>query len=116
MRAHCEQLVPSVHSLHAELPDEFDAFVQKATRKNPLERYQSARQALEDLKVMAERHGTAHPSDIMDNRKMMSLLAVYGESDELEVTRLIEEFSQKLKDLHAELHVANYRLPRTSKE
>jgi hypothetical protein len=39
---------------------------------------------------------------------MMSLLSVYREHDELEVARLIEELYQKLKELGAELHVANY--------
>ena len=108
LKAHRQSPTPDPCLLNPDLPGTFNAFIQRATSKDPSDRHQSAGEVVEELAVLAGRHGVTMRPKTGDARKMISLLALYREHDEIEVARLIEEFNQGLKDLGAELHVASY--------
>lgn len=58
--------IPDPRLLYPDLPPEFSAFIARATRKAPSERYQSVGQVLEELENLAERFGLAGMPEIVD--------------------------------------------------
>jgi CRP-like cAMP-binding protein len=109
LRAHRDSPVPDPCTLNPDLPKEFNAFVQHATQKDPAERYQTVHEALTDLIPLAERHSLRHPANRARSRDDMVLLMSYGDVDKAELTKIVEDFSQRLKGLGVELRVANFQ-------
>lgn len=61
-------LVPDPRLLNPDLPPEFTAFIERATRKVPSERYESISQALGDLENLAQRYGLPGMPAVIDLR------------------------------------------------
>lgn len=68
MKASTETPVPDPRLLNPDLPPEFSAFITRATRKDPSERYQTVGRALDELEHLAELHGLGGMPDIVDLR------------------------------------------------
>jgi len=108
MTAHREEPVPDPRSLNPDLPAEFNDFVQRATRKDPGDRYQDMKQVLDDLNALAERTGVT-PSVAESRRaKMMSLFMFYDDEHDVELTHLVENFTQELERLGVVLRAAEF--------
>lgn len=106
--SHTDRPVPDPSSLNPDLPPEFTAFIQRATRKDPSQRYENVERLLEDLLLLAERHGLSRIPRDKHAHKIMSMLMLYREQDRRELARLVEEFSRRVKELGAEVRIAHY--------
>ena len=69
---------------------------------------------IEDLRGIANRLGPDRRPGQVEDRKMTSVLLAYSGEDQFEVSGIIEEFSQRLKKLGVDVHVASYRNERES--
>ncbi len=107
LMAHQAKPLPDPRSLMPDLPSAFNDFLQKATQKDPAKRHQSMSQVLADLKPLAEKYATSQAvigNSILEN---MVLHLSCRDVDPFELTRLVEDFGERLKALGVELSVAN---------
>jgi eukaryotic-like serine/threonine-protein kinase len=109
LKAHRECPVPDCCSVNCELPQELNDFIQRATRKNSSERYQSMSQVLATLKPLAEKYRASSTVEGSSNHEKMTLVMSYRDVDQLELTRLVEDFGERLKELGVELSVASFQ-------
>ncbi len=108
LKAQREWPVPDCCSVNSDLPIELNGFIQRATQKDPSMRHQTMSQVLADLKPLAEKYGVSATVEGSSSHERMSLVMSYRDEDRLELTRLVEEFSQRLKELGVELDVTNF--------
>ena len=64
-------------------------------------------QVLADLKPLAEKCRVSATVERSSSHEKMALVMSYRDVDRLELTRLVEDFSKRLKELGVELSVAN---------
>lgn len=108
LKAHKEIPMPDPRSLHPDLPPDFAGFVQRATQKDPDQRYGKIEHALEHLNHIARQSGVETAPEQGEERKMTSLLLAYSEHDQVEVSNIVEEFSKRLRLQGVDVSVANY--------
>ncbi|MFZ5867908.1 MAG: hypothetical protein ACOYXY_18635, partial [Thermodesulfobacteriota bacterium] len=108
LEAHRSEAVPDPRTINPDLPPAFAAFIAKATRKDPSDRYRNMDEVLEDLLPLAERAGVAVEADSAPKRNMMSLFMFYRKDRQLELSQLVENFNQELKKIGAELRMADF--------
>jgi serine/threonine protein kinase len=106
--------VPDPRSLNSDLPREFTDFIRRATEKRPDDRFPNTDQALANLRHMARRWNVSSQAESPETLQMMSLLVRYRDTDQVELTRLVEQFKKKISALGADPHVANYGVPQVS--
>jgi eukaryotic-like serine/threonine-protein kinase len=109
LNAHRECPVPDCCSVNSDLPKELNDFIQRATQKSPSERYQSMSQVLATLKPLAEKYRVSSTVEGSSNHEKMTLVMSYRDVDQLELTRLVEDFGERLKELGVELSVASFQ-------
>ncbi len=107
LKAHRECPVPDCCSVNPDLPMQLNDFIQRATKKDPSERYQSMSDVAADLKSLAEKRLAMHAVEQSLSPEKMVLLMSYHDVDQLELTRLIEEFKDRLDHLGVDLSVAS---------
>ncbi|MDY6837842.1 MAG: protein kinase [Thermodesulfobacteriota bacterium] len=103
----CED-IPDVRGLRPNLPDELCEFIQGATQRDPVARYQNVSQAARVLEPLAERMAIKRQARLREKRKMMSLSLLYHEQDESALKGILEGFSHALDDIGAELQAAKF--------
>ncbi|MBM4328338.1 MAG: cyclic nucleotide-binding domain-containing protein [Deltaproteobacteria bacterium] len=108
LEAHRSEPLPDPRNINPDLPPGFCAFISKAARKDPSDRYQNMDEALESLLPLAERVGVAVEADSTPRRNMMSLFMFYRKDRQLELSQLVENFNQELKKIGAELRMADF--------
>jgi serine/threonine protein kinase len=106
--AQLEEAVPDPRSIDPHIPPELGEAIVKATRKDPLERHQNVREFSESVTELAKRMGLRKDSESREKRKMMSLFMFYRNEQQVEMNRLVERFSRELKELGAEMRVADF--------
>ena len=109
LKAQREWPVPDCRSVNSDLPTELNDFIQRATQKDPSMRQQTMSQVLADLKPLAEQNRVSATVEGSPSHEKMALVMSYRDVDRLELTRLVEEFSQRLKELGVELDITNFR-------
>ena len=107
LKAQREWPVPDCCSVNSDLPTELNDFIQRATQKDPSMRHQTMSQVLADLNPLAEKYSVRAKVEGSSTHEKMALVMSYRDVDRLELTRLVEDFSKRLKELGVELSVAN---------
>ena len=107
LKAQREWPVPDCCSVNSDLPTELNDFIQRATQKDPSMRHQTMSQVLADLKPLAEKCCVSAAVEGSTSHEKMALVMSYREVDRVELSRLVEDFSKRLKELGVELSVAN---------
>jgi serine/threonine protein kinase len=108
MWSHVNEDVPDPRTLIPDLPEELCHFVLRATRRDPGERYGNIPQILNDLKPLAGKMGLKSELSLSEKRRMMSLFLFYRDEHQLALNRLVEEFTDKLKEIDADLRAADF--------
>ncbi len=109
LQAHREEPAPDPRSLNPDLPSEFSDFIQRATHKDPDNRYRNMREVLRDLDPLAKKSGVKTRPETRQTGNMMSLSVFYQNDHKVELTHLVEQFTQELRDLGADLRVADFQ-------
>jgi eukaryotic-like serine/threonine-protein kinase len=116
LRAHRELPVPDCRSVNPDLPAELHDFIRKATQKDPADRYGSMEEVLRNLRSLTNLQPVNRAAEVYSHRERMELIMSYDMVDQLELARLVKDFSERLKTLGVELSVnssdpSNVRLP-----
>jgi serine/threonine protein kinase len=96
---HLNQEIPDPAALIQDVPKALRRFILKASRRDPCQRYQDAYQAIEDLQPLAEEFGLINKYLTQEKRKMTTLFLFYKDEHQLALNQLMEEFSDKAKEL-----------------
>lgn len=89
------------------LPEILRRFILKACAPEPEERFQSARQALKHLQPLYDSYGLDRQNQIDKHRKIVTFSLLYSGNDQPALNKLLQEFSDKLKQLDAEIKAAD---------
>jgi eukaryotic-like serine/threonine-protein kinase len=108
LRAHITEPTPDPREINPDLPEEFSAFIRRATRKDPEKRYQSIEHALRDLMPMAEQACVVTRPNPPKRRRMMSLFLFYENDQQVQLTRVLKTLSEELKLIGAEVRLAEF--------
>jgi serine/threonine protein kinase len=106
---HLSHNIPDPAQVVPDLPPLLSDFVIKAGRCRPDERYQSVAEAMDDLKPLIMEIGIAHKNLPTAIRKMASLILIYKEEQQKDLTELMEDFSIKAQSLGIDIKVADFR-------
>lgn len=107
LKAQLEWPVPDCCSVNSDLPMELNDFIQRATQKDPSMRHQTMSQVPADLKPLAEKYRVSATVEGSSSYEKMALVMSYRDVDRLELTRLVEDFRERLKHLGVELGVTS---------
>lgn len=105
---HITKTMPDPRELNSDLPEDFALFVKKATEKTGDARFQNMAEALAALNSIASRAGFQEIREPLKKRQMKSLYMFYEKDQETDMARVLDEFSQKLRDVGAELRLASF--------
>jgi tRNA A-37 threonylcarbamoyl transferase component Bud32 len=106
---HGNQDIPDPAKIVPNLPEPLRGFILKACQRDPGQRYQTAVQALEALRPLVEDIGPTRRYAPLEKQRMSTLVLTYKEAHQLELNRLMEEFSAKAQQLGVELRVADFK-------
>jgi tRNA A-37 threonylcarbamoyl transferase component Bud32 len=101
--------IPDPGDMMSNLPDGLHRFILKACSRDPSERYQTSGQALSALQDIAKDFGLKQKYLQPEQRKMSTFFLMYRNEHQLELNRLMEEFTNKARQLGVELKVADFR-------
>lgn len=105
---HITKSTPDPRDLNPDLPEEFSNFVKKATEKRPELRYHDMSEVLNALNSMATISEGERIVNSRKKRTMRSLYMFFEKEQAPQMDRLLDEFSQRLQEVGAELRVASF--------
>ncbi len=108
MDLHLNRDIPDPAEILPDLPEELRRFIMKASRCDAKLRYQDVQQALTELQPLADRMGLTGKHLSPEKQKMTNLFLIYNEENQKEITRLIEEFSAKARELEIVLKISDF--------
>jgi serine/threonine protein kinase len=106
---HLSHNIPDPAQVVADLPPLLSNFIIKAGSCKPDERYQNVAEAMDDLQPLVMEFGIAHKNLPTEIRKMASLILIYKEEQQKDLTQLMEDFSIKAQTLGIDIKVADFR-------
>ncbi len=109
MSLHVNMDVPDPRRSIPDLPEELSNFILRATKRDPSERYDNVPQILQALQPLAQQMGLTRHLQVKEQRKMMSLFLFYQDEHQLTLKRLVEEFTNELKKIGADVRAADFK-------
>ena len=109
MSLHVNKDVPDPSRSIPDLPAELSHFILRATKRDPSERYDNVPQIVSELQPLAQQMGLMRHLQVKEQRKMMSLFLFYQDEHQLTLKRLVEEFTNELKKIGADVRVADFK-------
>jgi tRNA A-37 threonylcarbamoyl transferase component Bud32 len=106
---HLSHNIPDPAQVVPDLPRLLSDFIIKAGRCRPDERYQNVAEAMDDLQPLVMEFGVADKNLPAEIRKMASLILIYKEEQQKNLTELMEDFSIKAQSLGIDIKVADFR-------
>ena len=91
------------------LPAPFRDFILKACARNPEDRYRTAGQAIEMIEPLAHQMGLSIEKSTMKTCKLSTLFLMYREDQQIPLNRLMEDFSEKAKQIGVILRGADLK-------
>ncbi len=109
MKMHRTQDIPDPGEIAPDLPEALRKLVIKAGRCDPDQRYQNVDQIIEDIRPLAN-HYNLKPSHVSSKKRNMStFFLIYKDEHQLELNRLMEEFSTKVEEAGIVLEGADFQ-------
>lgn len=109
MDKHLTQDIPDPADTVPNLPKELRNFILKACRRDPMKRYQNINQAMLELLPLVDETRYTQDKPSIDSQRMLNIFLNYQEEHQLALTRLIEDFTSKAKQLGVHLKVVDLR-------
>jgi serine/threonine protein kinase len=109
LESHLEEDLPDPKDFVPDLSEEFCRVIARAARRDPEERYQDVCQMLADLKPLSEKMGLNSRTRLEEKGKMMTLFLFYRDEHQLDLNRLVEDFSKEVKAMGAVLRAADFK-------
>ena len=109
MNMHVEQDIPDPADVVPGLPGLLRDFILKACIRNPADRYRSAGAVLEALQPLEDQIGLSPGHSELKERKLSTLFLMYREDQQIALNRLMEDFSEKAKQIGVILRAADFK-------
>jgi serine/threonine protein kinase len=109
MKLHRTQDIPDPVKSVPDLPEPLRKFILKACRRDPSERYQDMNEAIADLYSMALPMASKYPHPKSLEQKITTLRLSFKDEHQEELSRLLEEFTFKVKELGADIKTGDLR-------
>jgi tRNA A-37 threonylcarbamoyl transferase component Bud32 len=107
MEMHVNQDIPNPADIIPDIPEPLQKFIIKACNRNPGKRYQNIIDAREELFAFINDIQTIHREKSIEIPLFKTLFLTYHDKQQLELSRIIEEFNKKAQDLGVEIKVAD---------
>ncbi len=108
-KLHLSHDIPDPGEIVPTLPKKLRDFIMKAGRRDPDERYTGAGEALNELYALAEYYGLQQFNHIpLEKQKMTNLMLMYNKNNQLELSRLVDEFSARAQEIGVVMKVADF--------
>ena len=101
--------IPDPVQVVPDLPPLLSDFITKSSRCKADERYQTVAEAMDDLQSLMIEFGIEHKNLSTERRKMASLILIYKDEQQKDLTELMEDFSGKAQTLGIDIKVADFR-------
>ena len=105
LRCHKEEPIPDLQTYNPNLPVQFCELVQKATMKDPKDRYQTVAELLNQLSLLSDVSGMQHEAQRVTNRRLMNVFISFPPEKQGDINRLMEELGFKLARLGLNIQV-----------
>jgi CRP-like cAMP-binding protein len=109
MDLHVEQDIPDPADVVPGLAGLLRDFIVKACARDPEARFRTAIQVLEALEPLADQIGMSSEPSAFKKRKLSTLFLMYREDQQIPLNRLMEDFSDKAKQIGVILRAADFK-------
>jgi hypothetical protein len=109
MNLHVERDIPDPGAQVPDLPAEFLQFIRRACARDPDERYPAISHALQDIEPLGVRLGVSRERAALEKQKMSTVFLFYRDHQQLELNRLVEEFTDRVKELGVTLKAVDFK-------
>ena len=109
LNMHLNQDIPDPKKIVPDLPEPLRAFIRKACRRDPNQRYRDAGHALEVFRPLVKDLKLTRKNLSFEKRKMSTFCLIYKDEHQLALNRLMDDFSAKARRLGVELKLADFR-------
>jgi len=109
LESRMDQEIPDPKRITPDLPDELCSFLFRATRREPEKRYQNVQEVYQALRHIADKAGLLREGPPREKKKMMTLFLFYRDEQQLDLNRLVEDFSKDVKKMGAILRAADFK-------
>jgi tRNA A-37 threonylcarbamoyl transferase component Bud32 len=106
---HVRRNIPDPAQVIPDIPPLLSDFIIKAGRCRPDERYQNAAKAMDDLQPLVVEFGITDKNISTEKRKMASLILIYSDEQQKELSELVDDFSIKVQTLGIDMKLADFR-------
>jgi len=106
---HLKNDVKDPREVVPDLPNELSAFIMRASRRDPADRYRGLAQVLYELEPLAERMGLRNQRESAERLNMTSLYLFYRNEHRAIMQRLLNDFSREVEKVGARLRGASFK-------
>jgi tRNA A-37 threonylcarbamoyl transferase component Bud32 len=107
MDYHVREDAPDPRVLVPDLPDELSNFIVRSTRRNPEDRPRTVTEGIEELRPLTEKLGLKFRSCERKRGKMMGLFLFYQDEHQMELNRLIDNFTSDVDKIGAAVRLTH---------
>ncbi len=108
MEMHVEEDIPDPADHIANLPERMRQLILKACARDLDQRYRDIPELLKDLKPLARELGISDIARSAPRKRMATLFLFYEDWQQLELNKLLEEFSYHVEDMDITLKAADF--------
>jgi CRP-like cAMP-binding protein len=108
MEMHVEEDIPDPAGHITDLPEGMRKFILKACARDIEQRYRDIPALLQDLNPLARELGVTERAPAAARKRMTTLFMIYEDQQQLELNKLMEEFSGRLADMGITFKAADF--------
>ena len=105
---HVEEDIPDPGNFDPDIPEELRKFILKACSRDRKKRYRNMKEVLEQIQPLYEKYRVGKKHIHRNKRKMTALFIFSREEDQMELNKLLEDFTSKAKDLGITLKATDF--------
>jgi serine/threonine protein kinase len=108
MEMHVEEDIPDPADHITDLPEGMRTFILKACARDIDQRYRDIPELLRDLNLLARQLGVTEIAQALPRKRMATLIMIYEDQQQLELNKLMEEFSSRVADMGITFKAAEF--------
>jgi tRNA A-37 threonylcarbamoyl transferase component Bud32 len=107
LNLHLTQDITDPGQIITDIPDELRAFILKAARCDPDQRYQDMDQAMAALRPIVQDDGQPKRDSTIDNKKSASIFLTYADENQSALQQLVDVFKSDAKALGVNVNITH---------
>lgn len=106
---HLNEDIPDPRDIRPQIPEGLGRFIQKASQRDPVQRFQTAHEALAALQALSGEPDVHRKYRLHAASKISTIILIYEEEKRMALNRLMEEFGDRAKALGVEIKISEVR-------